>query len=542
MAKQLCYEHEARSAVRAGVAKLARAVKSTLGPKGRNAVLDKGYGGPKISKDGVTVAEEIDLVDPYENIGAQMVKEAASKTGDNAGDGTTTATVLAEAIFAAGLKHVTSGANPMGLNIGINKAVEKVVAALVKASRPISDRKSIMEVATIAGNNDASVGKLIADAFDRVGKDGVVTIEEGKSLDTEMEIVEGMQFDRGYLSPHFVTNKDSLECVYDKPLILITEDKISTVKKIIPLLEKIIQAKRSLVIIAEDVESEALATLVVNKMRGICEVCAIKAPGYGDRRKAMLQDLAIVTGGKAIFKDLGIDLEKVELRDLGTAERVTITSEDTVVVKGAGKAKDVEARAAAIRREIEDTDSDYDKEKLQERLAKLVGGIAQINIGAATETEVKEKKDRFDDALHATRAALEEGVLPGGGVALLRAVAALADLKLAGDEGLGVEAVRSALPIPLRQIADNAGVEGALVARKVLGSKSAAFGYDAAAGRYGDMFEFGIVDPTKVVRSALQNAASVATMLLTTDCLIADKPEGEDDGDDDHDHGGHMDF
>lgn len=542
MAKQLCFEQDARAAVRIGVGKLARAVKSTLGPKGRNAVLDKGYGGPKITKDGVTVAEDIDLEDPYQNIGAQMVKEAASKTGDVAGDGTTTATVLAEAIFNAGLKHVTAGANPMAVNRGIARAVAAVIDSLKQHARAVSGSRGIAEVASIAANNDESVGKMITEAFDRVGKDGVITVEEGKSLETEVDVVEGMQFDRGFLSPHFVTNKDSVEVVFDRPLILITEEKLSSVKKLIPLLEQICAAKRPLLIVAEDVESEALATLVVNKLRGICEVCAVKAPGYGDRRKAMLQDLAIVTGGKAFFKDLGIDLEKVQLKELGSAERVTIDGDNTVIIKGRGDAKAIAARAAQIRREIEDTDSDYDREKLQERLAKLTGGIAQIRVGAATETEVKERKDRIDDALAATRAAIEEGVLPGGGVALARAASVLAgDLGLSGEEALGVAAVREALTVPLSQIAQNAGAEGSVVLRKVLANATASYGYDAANDSFGDLFELGIVDPTKVVRSALQNAASVASMLLTTDCLIADAPAEDEDGGDD-DHHGHMDY
>ncbi len=543
MAKQLVFDQEARNAILLGVEKLARAVKSTLGPKGRNAVLDKGWGGPKITKDGVTVAEEIELENPYENIGAQMVKEVASKTSDVAGDGTTTATVLGEAIYRVGLKYVTAGVNPMSLNRGIHKAVAQIVESLNKQSKSISGKKEVAEVASIAANNDATVGTMIAEAMDKVGRDGVITVEEGKGAETDVTVVEGMEFDRGYLSPHFVTDKDGMEAVMEKPLVLIHEDKISSVKKIVPLLEKVCEARRPLLIIAEDLDGEALATLVVNKLRGICDVCAVKAPGYGARRKAMLQDLAIVTGGKAFFKDLGLDLEKVELDDLGTAEKITIQGDRTIVFKGAGSDADVQSRVGQIRREIEDTDSDYDKEKLQERLAKLTGGIAQINVGAATETEMKERKARVEDALHATRAAIEEGVLPGGGVALLRAAEGLADLKLDDDEEQhGVAIVREAAQVPMRTIAQNAGAEGALVCRKVLANESASYGYDAAADRYGDMLEFGIVDPTKVVRSALQNAASVAALLLTTDCLIAEFADDEGEDDHDHHHHGQMGF
>ena len=541
MAKQLVFEQEAREAVRLGVEKLARAVKSTLGPKGRNAVLDKGWGGPRITKDGVTVAEEIELEDPCENIGAQMVKEVASKTSDVAGDGTTTATVLGEAIYCAGLKYVTAGANPMSLNRGIHKAVAQVVEGLQSKSRDISGQKEVAEVATIASNSDAEVGQMIAEAMDKVGRDGVITVEEGKGAETDVTVVEGMEFDRGYLSPHFVTDKEGMVAVLDSPLVLIHEEKISNVKKIVPLLEKVCEARRKLLIIAEDLDGEALATLVVNKLRGICEVCAVKAPGYGARRKAMMQDLAIVTGGKAFFKDLGLDLEKIELDDLGTADRITIESDRTIVYKGAGSDADISARVGQIRREIEDTDSDYDREKLQERLAKLTGGIAQINVGAVTETEMKEKKARVEDALHATRAAIEEGVLPGGGVALTRASLKLDGVEVGDDdENQGVAIVREAITVPLRTIAANAGAEGALVLRKVVGRDSESFGYDAANDRYGDMFEFGIVDPTKVVRSALQNAASVAGLLLTTACLIAELPEEEEDDDHDHHHHGHM--
>jgi chaperonin GroEL len=526
MAKQLAFEQDAREAVRNGVTKLARAVKSTLGPKGRNAVLDKGWGAPTITKDGVSVAEEIDLVDPYENMGARLVREVASKTSDVAGDGTTTATVLAEAIFTEGMKHIVAGANPMDLSRGIQAAVEKVTAALKKTARPVEGKKEIEQVATIAANGDVEVGKKIADAMNKVGNDGVITVEEGKSLETTTEVVEGMQFDRGYLSPHLVTDPDRMECVLEDTYVLVHEEKISSVGKLIPILEKVTKSGKPLLIIAEDVDGEALATLVVNKLRGTLKVAAVKAPGYGDRRKAMLQDIAIQTGARAFFKDLGLDLEAARLEDLGNARKVTIDNEHTLIVRGAGDAADVSARVKQIRREIEDSSSDYDREKLQERLARLVGGIAEIRVGAATETELKERKARVEDALHATRAAVEEGILPGGGVALVRARKALDGLKLVGDQGMGVAILRRALDLPLRTIAANAGVDGALVAKKV-GDGEGSFGYDAEQNRYGDMLEFGIVDPTKVTRSALQNAASVAGLLLTTDALVASIPEDD---------------
>mgnify|MGYP001287918404 CR=1 FL=1 len=538
MAKQLIFDAEARDAVLRGVSKLARAVVSTMGPKGRNAVLDRGWGGPQITKDGVTVAEEIELEDPNENMGAKLVREAASKTSDVAGDGTTTATLLTWALLEQGQRFLTAGASPVALNRGIRKAAESVLASLKKQSKPVpfGDDKAIAQVGTISANNDPSVGKLLADALKRVGEDGVITLEEGRGLETEIEVVEGMQFDRGYLSPHFVTDPENMEVVLENPYILIHEDKLSSVQKLLPLLEKAMKAKKPLLIIAEDVDGEALATLVVNKLRGNLQVAACKAPGYGDRRKAMLQDLAILTGGQAVFKDLGIDVEKVELKDLGQAKKVLLTSDNTTVLNGGGNAADISARTKQIRRDIDGTTSDYDREKLQERLAKLTGGIAVIRVGAATETEMKERKDLLDDALNATRAAIEEGVLPGGGTALLRALPALEKLKLEGDEAFGVEAMQRAIVAPARQIAENAGKPGAVVAREILKGKGA-YGYNALTDSYGDMFDFGIVDATKVTRSALENAVSVATLLLTTDAVITTKPDkGEDDHDHDHDH------
>ncbi|MBI4616734.1 MAG: chaperonin GroEL [Planctomycetes bacterium] len=535
MAKQLVFEQDARSAVLRGVETLARAVKSTLGPRGHNAVLDRGFGGPTVTKDGVTVAEEVELRDRFENMGVQMVKQVASKTSDVAGDGPTTATVLAEAVFREGLKFVVAGSNPMALNRGIQKAVEKVVEELKKMSKDVEGKEKIAQVAALAANGDQAVGKMIADAMVKVGRDGVITVEQGKSLETKVDIVEGMAFDRGYLSPHFVTDPDAMECVHENAYILVHEDKISAVKKLIPLLEQISKAKKPLLIIAEDIGGEALATLVVNKIRGICDVCAVKAPGYGDRRKAMLQDISIVTGGKAFFKDLGFDLEKVRLSDLGRAKKITVDADQTILLDGAGSAADVSGRVKQIRREIEDTTSDYDREKLQERLAKLTGGIAQITVGAATETEAKERKARIEDALHATRAAIEEGIVPGGGVALLRAKKALESLKLQGDEGFGVEVIRRSLDKPIRTIAELAGWDGAIVARKVEQGKDG-FGFDADRLEFCDLFQRGIVDPTKVTRSALQNAASVAALMLTTDCMIAEAPKKEED-EDMHHHG-----
>ena len=525
--KELAFGADAREAIRDGVTKLARAVKVTLGPRGRNAVLDKGYGAPTVTKDGVTVAEEIELKDPQENMAAQLLKECASKTSDVAGDGTTTATVLAEAIFLAALRNVTAGADAMSLNRGVKTAVDAVVAELKRSSKPVQDSDDVAAIGTIAANGDAEVGKMIAEAMDKVGKDGVITVEEGKTLDTHVDIVEGMQFDRGYLSPHFVTDVDSMEVELEDPYVLIHEEKLSNVRDLLPLLEKVAKADAPLLIIAEDVEGEALATLVVNKLKGILPCAAVKAPGYGDRRKAMLEDVATLTDGRAIFKDLGIELENLDLEDLGRAKRVKIDKDNTTIIEGAGSLEALQGRVNQIRKEIDATTSDYDREKLQERLAKLAGGVAEINVGAATETEMKEKKARVEDALHATRAAVEEGVVPGGGVALIRAASALDKLQAPGDEALGVAIVRKALVLPLRTIADNAGYEGTVVVNKVsLGRGS--FGFDADRGEYGDLVAAGIVDPTKVVRSALENAASIAGVLLTTDCLVTDKPEKKD--------------
>ena len=530
MAKQLAFDSEARDAISIGVTNLARAVSATLGPRGRNAMLDKGWGAPTVTKDGVSVAEEIEFADPYQNMGARLIREVASKTSDVAGDGTTTATVLAAALYKEGLRHVVAGANAVELQRGMLDATAHVVANLKKMSKHVAgDKKSIMQVATISANGDKEIGKIIADALEKVGKDGVVTVEEGKSLDTEVDVVEGMQFDRGYLSPHFVTDADRMEAVLENPLILIHEDKISAVAKIVPLLEKVIRENRPLVIIAEDVEGEALATLVVNKLRGGLRVIAVKAPGYGDRRKAMLDDIATLTGAKPVMKDLGSDLEQVGLQDLGTCRKIVVDGENTLIVQGAGKASDVQSRIAQIRREMDTTTSDYDREKLQERLAKLAGGVAEIKVGAASETEMKEKKARVEDALHATRAANDEGIVPGGGVALIRASQSLKEIKLPGDRRLGVEILKRALELPARTIAENAGMDGSVVARNIR-KNSGNYGYDANEERYGDMVEFGVIDPTKVVRSALENAVSVAGVLLTTECLIATKPEKEDEG------------
>jgi chaperonin GroEL len=526
MAKQLLYSEEARRAILRGVEQLAKAVKVTLGPKGRNVVLDKKFGAPTITKDGVTVAKEIELKDPYENMGAELVKEVATKTSDIAGDGTTTATVLAEAIFREGMKNVTAGSNPMALKRGIEKAVEKVVEELKRIAKPINakDKKEVSQVASIAANNDHSIGDLIADAMTKVGKDGVITVEEGKASKTELELVEGMEFDQGYLSPYFVTNAEKMEVSLDDPYILIHEKKISSMKDILPLLEKVARAGKPLMIISEETEGEVLATLVVNKIRGTLQTAAVKAPGYGDRRKEMLEDIAILTGGKAITEDLGIKLENVKLEDLGRAKRVRIDKDNTTIVEGAGKTADLQARIAQLKKQIETTDSDYDKEKLQERLAKLAGGVAVINVGAATETEMKEKKARVEDALHATRAAVEEGIVPGGGVALLRCVDALAKMKLSGDEQIGVEIVKRALEEPIRTIANNAGLEGSVVVNKVKEMKMNE-GYDADKDTYGDMFAAGVIDPKKVTRSALQNAASIAALMITTETVVTDIPE-----------------
>jgi chaperonin GroEL len=543
VAKQIVFDDDARGPLLAGVSKLARAVSSTLGPRGRNAVLDKGWGSPKVTKDGVTVAEDIELDDPFENLGAQLVKEAASKTNDVAGDGTTTATILSEAIFREGLKMVAAGADPMALSRGIAKGVDAAVEQIKKLATPIHEKNKseIRQVATIAGNNDPEIGNVLADAFTKVGKNGVITVEEGRSNETYVDVVEGMQFDRGFLSPHFVTNQDDVSVELEDCHILLFEEKISNNKKMIPLLESISKAKKPLLIIAEDVEGEALATLVVNKMRGILSVCAVKAPGYGDRRKAILGDIAVLTGGKAIFKDLGIDLESVKITDLGRAKKVRVTSEATTIVDGAGKAADINGRVEQIRREIDQTESDYDREKLQERLAKLAGGVAQINVGAATETEMKERKALIDDARAATQAALEEGIVPGGGTALLRCRPALEKLEksIEGDEKLGVRIIRHVLHYPLKAIANNAGLDGAVVVNRVLQMKGKSEGYDANAEKYCDLVAAGVVDPAKVVRSSLTNAASVASLLLTTESLVTEIPSKEepDAGDHHHDHG-----
>ena len=526
MSKQLLFNEDARRRIYHGVRQLAEAVKVTLGPKGRNVVLEKKFGSPTITKDGVTVAKEVDLEDPYENLGAQLVKEVAEKTSDSVGDGTTTATVLAEAIFREGLKNVTAGANPMALKRGIEKAVEEVTEQLKKLSKQVKDKKEIAQVATISANYDTTVGELIADAMEKVGKDGVITVEEAKSMQTTLDLVEGMQFDQGYLSPYFVSDAERMECVLDEAYILIFEKKISAMKDLLPLLEKVAKAGRPIVLIAEDVEGEALATLVVNKLRGTLQCASVKAPGYGDRRKAMLEDIAILTGGRAITEDLGIKMENIQLEDLGRAKRVKINKENTTIIEGAGKTSAINGRIAQIKKQIEESDSDYDKEKLQERLAKLSGGVAQINVGAATETEMKEKKARVEDALHATKAAREEGIVPGGGVALIRCIPSLEKLKLSGDEQIGVEIVRRSLEEPARQIAGNAGQEGSVVVQRIKEEKTNV-GFNAEVLEYIDMFTAGIIDPTKVVRTALQNAASISGLLLTTEALITDRPDKE---------------
>ena len=525
MAKQLQFSDECRRSILAGVEKLAKAVKITLGPKGRNVVIEKKFGAPTITKDGVTVAKEIELEDPHENLGAEMVKEVASKTSDTAGDGTTTATVLAEAIYREGLKNVTSGANPMQIKRGIEKAVEVVVQALQDQKTDIKEQKEIAQVAAIAANGDAIIGEKIAEAMEKVGKDGVITVEEGKTLDITLKLVEGMQFDQGYLSPYFVSDPERMECVLEDPYIFIHEKKITNMKNLLPLLEKVAQAGKPLLIISEETEGEALATLVVNKIRGTFSCCAVKAPGYGDRRKAMLEDIAVLTGGRAITEDLGIKMESISLDDLGTAKRVTINKEDTTIVEGAGNTDAVKARIAQIKKAIEDSDSDYDKEKLQERLAKLAGGVAIINVGAATEIEMKEKKARIEDALHATRAASEEGIVPGGGVALLRCIKNLEGVEVFGDGSIGVNIIKRALEEPVRMIATNAGQEGSVVVQKLLSEKKPRIGYDAEVDKYTDMVEAGIIDPTKVTRTALQNAASIAALMLTTEVAVCDKPE-----------------
>ncbi len=538
MAKQLVFDEAARQALLRGVEKLARAVKATLGPAGRNVILDKKFGSPTITKDGVSVAKEIELECPYENMGAQLIREVSSRTSDIAGDGTTTATVLAEAIYKEGLRNVTAGANPISLQRGIMKATEAIVAQLKALSKPVSDAKEIAQVASISANSDAEIGGIIAEAMDKVGKDGTITVEEAKGIETTLEVVEGMQFDKGYLSPYFVTNPESMEAFLENAYILINEKKISSLKDMLPLLEKVAKTGRPLLIIAEDVEGEALATLVVNKLRGILNIAAVKAPGFGDRRKAMLEDLAILTGGRVITEDLGIKLESVELSDLGEAKRVTITKENTTIVEGGGTSEGITGRVNQIRRQIEDTTSDYDREKLQERLAKLAGGVAVINVGAATETEMKEKKARVEDALHATRAAVEEGIVAGGGTALIRAQAAIGDLGLVGDEKTGAGIVARAVEAPLRQLVANAGREAALIVEQVKKGKGGE-GYNVATDKFEDLIASGVVDPTKVTRTALQNAASISGLLLTTECLITDLPskEAPAGGGGGHDHG-----
>ncbi len=524
-AKKIAFGTDARASVQKGVKKLAKAVKITLGPCGRNVVLEKSFGSPLVTKDGVTVAKEIELEDAYENMGAQMVKEVASKTSDVAGDGTTTATILAESIFDEGLKNITAGANPMQVKRGIEKGVEQVIKELQKMCTPVASTKQIEQVATCSANQDVEIGKKLAEAMDKVGKDGVITVEEGQSLETTVELVEGMQFDKGYLSPHFINDLENMAVTLDKPYILVHEKKISSVKSMVPLLEKVAKQGKPLLIIAEDVEGEALATLVVNKLRGILQVAAVKAPGFGDRRKALLSDIATLTGGDAIFEDLGLQLENIELRQLGMAKRVTIDKDTTTIIEGGGSTEAIKGRIEQIKNEIDNSTSDYDIEKLQERLAKLAGGVAQINVGAATEAEMKEKKARVEDALHACRAAVEEGILPGGGVALLRAMPALDKVKASGDEKIGVDIIRRAIVAPIKQIAQNAGLDGSIVAQKVMESTDTNFGYDALAKRYGDMVKFGVIVPTKVERAALQNGASIASLLLTTDAIVSEIPE-----------------
>jgi chaperonin GroEL len=541
-AKQIVYSENSRQAILRGVNQLADAVKVTLGPRGRNVVLEKKFGGPTITKDGVTVAKEIELKDPLENMGAQMVREVASKTSDTAGDGTTTATILAQSIYREGVKAVAAGANPMALKRGIERAVEAVVEDVKKLSKEVKDNETIAQVGTISANGDAEIGKTIADAMKKVGKDGVITVEESKTMTTELQTVDGMQFDRGYLSPYFITDPDRMECVLEDPYILIHEKKISNMKDLLPLLEQIARSGKPLLVVAEEVEGEALATLVVNKLRGTLNACAVKAPGFGDRRKAMLDDIAILTGGKALMEETGIKLEGVRLEDLGRAKRVTVDKDNTTLVDGAGTQKAIEGRIKQLRAQIEETTSDYDREKLQERLAKLAGGVAVIKVGAATETEMKEKKARVEDALHATRAAVEEGIVPGGGVALLRAVKALDNLKPAGDESIGVNIVRRACEEPVRQIVGNAGFEGAIVIEKIRSSSDANFGFNAANGQYEDLVKAGVIDPTKVTRSALQNASSIAALMLTTEAMVAEIPEKKSASPMPGAHGPEMDY
>jgi len=539
-AKQILFGIDAREQVLKGVTILSKAVKATLGPRGRNVVLDKKWGSPTVTKDGVTVAKEIELEAPYENMGAQMVKEVASKTSDVAGDGTTTATVLAESIYRQGLRNVTAGANPMDLKRGIEQAVKAVVAELEKQSQPVKDHKGIAQVGTISSNNDTSIGEIVADAMEKVGKDGTITVEEAKSIETTLNVVEGMQFDRGYISPYFVTDQDNMEAVLEDAYIFIHEKKLSTMKELLPLLEKVAGTGKPLVVLAEDVEGEALATFVVNKVRGTMQVAAVKAPGYGDRRKEMLEDIVVLTGGRVISEDLGIKLENVLLEDLGRAKRVVIDKDNTTIVEGAGSSSDIQGRVGQIRRQIEETTSDYDREKLQERLAKLAGGVAVIDVGAATETEMKEKKARVEDALHATRAAVEEGIVPGGGVALVRCIDALEKTRSqvrGTDQKTGVDIVRRALEEPMRQISDNAGIEGSLVVQRVCGEKGA-FGFNAQTETYENLVQAGVIDPTKVVRAALENASSIAGLLLTTEALVAEIPEEEkEEAGHDHHHG-----
>ena len=544
-AKQILFDEAARQKILRGVELLSRAVKVTLGPKGRNVVIDKKFGSPTVTKDGVTVAKEVELPDPYENMGAQMVKEVASKTSDSAGDGTTTATVLAEGIYREGLKNVTAGANPVYLKRGIDKAVEAAVTELARVSKKVSDREEIRQVATVSANWDATIGDIIADAMDKVGKDGTITVEEAKSIETTLDVVEGMQFDKGYLSPYFVTNAESQEVALEDAYVLIHEKKISNLQEMLPLLQTVAKSGKPLLIIAEEVEGEALAALVVNKIRGTLNVCAVKAPGFGDRRKAMLEDIAVLCGGKCITEDLGLKLENLTLADLGKAKRIVVDKENTTIVEGTGKSSDIQGRVKQIRRQIEETTSDYDREKLQERLAKLAGGIAVINVGAATEAEMKEKKARVEDALHATRAAVEEGIVAGGGVALLRTIKAIESLKLEGDEAAGAQIVRRAIEHPIRALCTNAGVDGGVVVKEVLSSKGNV-GYNVATDKFEDLVKAGVVDPTKVTRTALQNAASIAGLLLTTECMITEMPENKEAaGGGGHGHGpggGGMDY
>ncbi len=527
-AKQLFFDEEARHAILKGVTTLTDAVKATLGPKGRNVIIDRKFGAPNITKDGVTVAKEIELKDPFENMGAQLVREVASKTSDAAGDGTTTATVIAYALYREGMKNVTAGSNPMDLKRGIEKAVEVAVEELKGMSKPVQDKKEIAQVGTISANNDPSIGELISDAMDKVGKDGVITVEEAKSMATTLDIVEGMQFDRGYISPYFITDPERMECNLEDAYILIHDKKISSMRDLIPLLEQIAKMGKPLLILAEDVEGEALATLVVNKLRGTLQICAVKAPGFGDRRKAMLEDIAILTGGTVISEDIGMKLENVKITDLGRAKKITVDKENTTIVEGAGDTASIQGRIKQIKTQMEETTSDYDREKLQERLAKLAGGVAVINVGAATETEMKEKKARVEDALHATRAAVEEGIIPGGGVALLRCIPKLESLDLAGDQQVGVSIVKKALEEPIKQIVANAGLEGAIIVEKVKESTDKNYGFDAQSEKFTDMIEAGIIDPTKVTRTALQNAASVASLMLTTEVMVTELPEKEE--------------